>query len=149
MNENLRLARPYLLLLAIVTLGRWLLGTTFHVPYEKGTDKFSIVTITLFASIFYTAFCRRWRGHKILQAIGLAMTLGFLSQSVVLLATLASYAAGVDTYFNHPTALNATAAIGVGEALGRRMGGLVVNTIINGIAGALGWAVGGLLPETK
>ena len=30
--------------------------------------------------------------------------------------------------------------------MGFRAGGLVVNTILNGIAGALGWALGGLLP---
>ena len=32
-------------------------------------------------------------------------------------------------------------------AAGRvRAGGLVVNALLNGIAGALGWALGGLLP---
>jgi hypothetical protein len=30
--------------------------------------------------------------------------------------------------------------------MGFRVGGLVVNTILNGITGALGWALGGLLP---
>jgi hypothetical protein len=30
-----------------------------------------------------------------------------------------------------------------------RVGGLVVNTIVNGIVGALGWALGALLPEGK
>ena len=32
-------------------------------------------------------------------------------------------------------------------ALGFRAGGLVVNTMLNGIPGALGWALGGLLPR--
>ena len=33
------------------------------------------------------------------------------------------------------------------SALGLRAVGLVVNTILNGIAGALGWAMGALLPR--
>jgi hypothetical protein len=36
-------------------------------------------------------------------------------------------------------------AIGFGAAMGFRAGGLMVNTLLNGIAGALGWALGGLL----
>ncbi len=39
--------------------------------------------------------------------------------------------------------------VGFGAAMGFRAGGLVVNTILNGIAGALGWALGGLLPPAR
>jgi hypothetical protein len=148
MAENLKLARLYLVLLAVVAVGRWTLGFQ-HVPYEKGTDKLSIVVLTLFASIFYGAFMRRWRGVRILQAVGLAMTLAVLGQIVILLSTLASYALGIDTYFNHPTALNQPAAVGLAQAMGIRAGGLVANTILNGIAGALGWVMGATLPPSS
>ena len=148
MAENLKLARLYLLMLAIVTVGRWSLGLR-NVPYEQGTDKLSIVMMTLFASIFYAAFTRRWLGYRILQAVTLAMLLGFLGQVVVFLSTVASYALGIDTYFNHPKALNLEAAVGFAQAMGIRVGGLVANTILNGIAGALGWAMGGVLPSSK
>jgi len=148
MAENLKLARLYLLILAIVTVGRWSLGLR-NVPYEQGTDKLSIVMMTLFASIFYAAFTRRWLGYRILQAVTLAMLLGFLGQVVVFLSTVASYALGIDTYFNHPKALNLEAAVGFAQAMGIRVGGLVANTILNGIAGALGWAMGGVLPSSK
>src|SRR5262245_47200415 len=104
MAEYLRLARLYLVLLAVVTLGRWVLSIQ-HVPYEKATDKFSIVILTLFASLFYAAFCRRWLGFGIGRCAGLAMVFGLLSQLVILISTIASYAAGLDTYFNHPLAL--------------------------------------------
>jgi hypothetical protein len=144
MAENLRLARLYFLLLALVTIGRWMLS--FRVPYELGTDKMSIVTLTLFASIFYGAFCRRWRGYSLLRAMGLAATLAVCGQLVILLSTFASYAFGLETYFNHPKALNVETAIPLTAALGRRAGGLVGNTILNSIAGMLGWAMGGLLP---
>jgi hypothetical protein len=146
MAEYLRLARLYLLLLAIVTIGRWTLGFQ-HVPYEKATDKLSIVILTLFASIFYGAFGRRWLNFRIGQALLMAMLLAFISQVVILLSTVASYALGLETYFNHPVALNAPGAVPVGQAIGIRLGGLVVNTITSGIAGALGWAMGALLPH--
>jgi hypothetical protein len=149
MAEYLRLARLYLLLLAIVTIGRWTLGFQ-HVPYEKATDKLSIVILTLFASIFYGAFGRRWLNFRIGQALALAMLLGAVSQVVILLSTVVSYLSGIDSYFTHPLALNqktATAVVSFGQALWIRAYGLVVNTLISGIAGAVGWAMGALLPH--
>src|SRR5262245_12051364 len=146
MAEYLKLARLYLLLLAIVTIGRWTLGFQ-HVPYEKATDKLSIVILTLFASIFYGAFGRRWLNFRIGQALAMGALLGILGQIVVLLSTVASYALGIDSYFTYPLALNQTSAVPFGEALGIRAGGLVVNTLISAISGAVGWAMGALLPH--
>jgi hypothetical protein len=146
-QEYTRLARPYFVMLAIVTVGRWLMGTAFGVPYERGTNVLSIVTLTLFASIFSAAFARRWLDWRLPQAAGFAMFLALVSQVVILLSTAASYGLGISSYFNEPMALNRQAdAIGFGAAMGFRVGGLVVNTILNGITGALGWALGGLLP---
>lgn len=148
MAENLKLARLYFVILLIVAAGRWTLSLQ-GVPYAKGTDKMSIVIVTLFSSIFYGAFCRRWRGFKIMQAVVLGATLGLAAQVVVFVSTLASYLMGLETYFNHPTALNSPEALPMATALGARAGGLVVNTILNAIAGALGWAMGALLPESR
>lgn len=146
-REYARLARPYFVLLAIVTVGRWLMGTAFAVPYEKGTHVLSIVTLTLFASIFSAAFTRRWLGYRLPRAAGLAMFMAVVSQLVVVLSTLASYGLGIPSYFSQPMALSRQAEpIGFAAAMGFRAGGLVVNTLLNGIAGALGWALGGLLP---
>ena len=150
MAENLKLARLYLLLLALFTVGRWLSGT-FHVPYEKGTHVFSVVTLTGYAAVFYCAFCRRWRGFRLWRAVGLALTLGLISQAVIFAATLLSYGLGLHTYFNHPTALLGPKAglteVPFGRAVVSRVGGLIANPILTGIAGALGWMLGGLLPE--
>ena len=147
MAENLKLARLYLLLLAIFTVGKFVQGA-IGVPYEKGYA-FSIVIMTIHAAVFYGAFCRRWRRFRLWQAAGLAITLGLFSQIVIFVATLASYALGLHTYFNHPIALNAPglAEVPFAQAMLTRVGGLVVNPILTGIAGALGWAMGGLLPE--
>ncbi len=142
------LLRPYLVMLAIVTVGRWLQGSVYHVPFEKGTHIFSIVTLTLYASLFYGALGRRWQGLKILKAVGLTMTAAVIAQLVILLSTLASHLFGIESYFIHPAVLGGTEAVSLGSILLVRGGGLVVNTIIAGIAGALGWALGALLPPS-
>ena len=148
LSEYARLARPFFVMLAIVTLGRWLMGTVFAVPYEKGTSILSIVTLTLFASIVSAVFLRPWLGWRLGKAAGFAMYMAFVSQLVILFSTAVSYALGIDSYFNNPMALNRQVEpVGLAAALGFRAGGLVVNTMLNGIAGALGWALGGLLPR--
>lgn len=148
LTEYARLARPFFVMLAIVTLGRWLMGTVFAVPYDQGTSILSIVTLTLFASLFSAAFLRPFLGWRLGKAAGFAMYMALVSQLVILLSTALSFALGIDSYFSHPMALNRqTEPVGVAAALGFRAGGLVVNTMLNGIAGALGWALGGLLPR--
>jgi hypothetical protein len=144
-----QLARPYFVLLAIVTVGRWLMGTAFGVPYDKGTGVLSIVTLTLMASIFSAIFGRRWLGWRLSQAASFAMFMAVVSQLVIWALTIASYGLRIDSYFNNPIALTRSPdAIGFAGAMGFRALGLVANTILNGVAGALGWAVGALLPPT-
>jgi len=149
-KEYSRLARPYFVLLAIVTIGRWLMGTLFHVPYETGTWYLSIVTLTMFASIFSGVFMRRWLGWRVAQAAGFAAFLAVVSQVVILVSTAVSYGLDISSYFNNPMALaRQTEAIGFGPAMVARVGGLVVNSIGNAILGALGWGLGGLLPARE
>jgi hypothetical protein len=145
LSQYARLSRPYLVALGIVTAGRWVLS--FRVPYEQGTNIFSIVTLTLFASFFSAIFLRRWRGFRLGDAAAFAVFMAVVSQAVVWLSTAASYALGVSSYFSHPMALNRQLEpVSFLAAMGFRAGGLVVNVFINGIAGALGWALGALLP---
>jgi hypothetical protein len=147
LREYLRLARPFLVLLALFAVGRWTMGVR-GVDYSKGYHVFSLVILTLLGSLFYAAFARRWLGYPIMRSVGLGMTLGFCAQVVIVVLTFASYALGMHTYFNHPTALNADLPLDFGTAMGRRMGGLVSNTLVAGIAAALGWVFGGTLPDT-
>jgi hypothetical protein len=146
MNEYLRVARLYLVVLAIFTIGRLLTGFR-GVPYEKGHHIFSLVTMSLLASIFYGAFCRKWRGYTVTRAMGLGLTIGIIGQSVILLMTVLSYALNVDTYFVNPRALNAIEKPPFGAALGGRVGGLVVNSVMTAIAAAIGWVLGAALPD--
>lgn len=147
LEEYTRLARPYFVALGIVTLGRWVQGTAFRVAYEQGTHVFSIVTLTLFASLFSAVFLRRWRGFRLGDAAGFAMFMALVSQVVIWVSTAAAYALEIPSYFSHPMALSRhPEPVSFLAAMGFRAGGLVVNTILNGIAGALGWALGALLP---
>jgi hypothetical protein len=144
MAEYLRVGRLYFVLLALVTAGRWFVS--FRVPYDVGTDKMSIFITTAFSSLFFAAFCRRWRGFSVVQAMVLGAMFGLLSQVVIFSSTAISYALGLETYFNYPKALNVPAAIPMAEALVRRSGGLVAGPIINAMVALIGWALGVLLP---
>ena len=146
LREYLKIARPFLALLAIFAVGRWIIGVR-GLDYTKGHHIFSLVTLTLLGTIFYAAFARRWLGYPIMRAVGLGMMLGLSAQLVIFFATALSYMLGMHTYFNHPTALNAEAPMAFGEAMGRRVGGLVGNTVFSGISAALGWFLGGTLPD--
>ena len=146
MTETLRVARLFFVLLVLVTAGRWLMGT-FGVPYEKGHHVFSIVILTAFSCLYYGAFTRRWLDYRLIQAVMLGVVMGLTGQVLILILTSVSYVFGLQTYFNHPTALNAEAALPFGEALVIRFGGVVANSISAGITAALGWALGGLLPR--
>ena len=146
MAETLKVGRLFFVLLVVVTTGRWLMGT-FGVPYEKGHHIFSIVILTAYSCLYYGAFTRRWLDFRLIQAGLLGVAMGLAGQTLILLLTAVSYALGLQTYFNHPTALNAEAALPFGEALVIRFGGLIGNSIGAGITTALGWALGGLLPR--
>jgi hypothetical protein len=148
MSEYLRLARPYFLLLAIVTAARWILFAK-GVAYETFTDKVSIVILTMMASLFYGAFCQRWRGFGVGQAILLGLLFGVTSQLVIMLSTIVSYVAHIDSAFNYPKALNAPGPVEFAKALGTRFQGLVSNPIADAIMGLIGWGMGRLLPEKK
>lgn len=145
MADYLRVARLYLVILAIFTVGRWIQSIK-DVPYEKAHHVFSIVIMTFMASAFFAAFCRRWRGYTLLRAMGLGLTLGLMAQIVIFLSTFLSYSLGMTTYFNHPTALNVTEPIPMAQAMTTRAQALVVGPIFVSIAAAIGWALGGLLP---
>jgi hypothetical protein len=146
MSETLRVARLFFVLLVLVVTGRWLLGT-LHVPYEKGHHVFSVVILTAFSCLYYGAFTRRWLDYRLVQAGVLGVVMGLSGQTLILLLTAVSYALGLETYFNHPTALNAPGALSLGQAIGVRLSGLVGNSIGAGITACLGWALGGLLPK--
>ena len=145
MNEYLRLARLYMIVLAIFTVGRLATGF-FGVPYELGHARFSLVTMSLLSCAFYGAFTRKWLGYSVTKAMGLGATIGLIGQAVILIMTVLSYALHMDTYFVNQRALNATGPVSFGAAVVGRIGGLVVNCVMCAIAAAIGWVMGAVLP---
>jgi hypothetical protein len=147
--QHLRILRLYFLLLALFTLGRLAMS---KVPYEKGHQVFSLVTLTVLAAIFYGAFCRRWLGYRVLQAMAMAALIGLSAQVVIFTVTLVSYSLGYQNYFTHPRALLGVDAgpdpVSFGTAMNWRVRGLFGNSMAASIMGALGWVMGGLLPVT-
>jgi len=103
--------------------------------------------LTLTGAAFYGAFLRRFKRFTLGQAMVQGIVLGVIAQLAIVLATALSYAAGLSTFFNSPEALNQQAAVGAGQALALRGTGLIVNSILAAIAGAIGWILGALLPE--
>ena len=69
------------------------------------------------------------------------LKLAIASQIVILVSTGLSYALGLQTFFNYARALNVEAPIGVAEAMVRRLVTFVVNCILNGIIGAIGFGI--------
>ncbi len=146
MNENMKLIRFYLVLLAIFTVGRWGLSLG-GANYDKTHQVFSLVILTYISSLYYGLLVRGFVGGGVKRALVLGATLGVASQVVIFASTALSYLLGMETFFNHPTALNATQALPMGQAMVGRAFGLVVNTIINSVAGALGWLIAGVGPQ--
>ena len=147
MSDAFRRVRFAIVWLVIFMIGRLALGAT-GVPYEQGTWFFSMVFLTSMSSLYFGAFSRSAWSYKWRQAVLLAIAIGLSAQLLILVATVVSYLVGAETYFNAPQALNVEDAIPLTQALVVRVGGLVVNTIIAAIVGSIGWAMGGLIPET-
>lgn len=146
MGSYFRYAKFAIVWVVLFFIGRIVLGAT-GVPYESGTNVFSLVTFSYFAALFYGAFARRLWGLKATQAMMTGAAIAISAQVLIFLATLVSYLAGIDTYFNHPTALNVPEAIPLGAALQARALGLVINPIVASIVAVIGWAMGNLIPE--
>ena len=146
MSENLKLMRFYFWMLAVFTIGRWGLSLA-HVEYAKAHQVFSLVILAIIASAHHAAFARAYAGYNLKRAAGLGATIGLVTQIVIFVSTALSYMLGLETFFNSPAALNVTAPMAFGQAMGTRAFGLVVNTILNTIAALIGYAMGGALEK--
>jgi hypothetical protein len=148
MSDYIRFSRLPILLLVLFMGGRFVLGGR-GIPYERGTWIFSMVVLSWLSAFYFAGFSRRMRGYKWYQGMLVGATIALSAQILIFLATLISYIFGAETYFNHPTALNVDEAVGMGQAMGIRVFGLIVNTIMASICGLLGWVGGKLIPESS
>jgi hypothetical protein len=91
------------------------------------------VIVTIVATLLYGAFVRAFLGYRMWDAAKLTMTLGLVSQVVIVLATVLSYLAGIESYFP-PPALNQQAG---GRARRSRSNGRSRSTPRSAASGAL------------
>jgi hypothetical protein len=149
-KEKLLFVRLPILLFVIFFIGRLALGAAMGISkesYDISNRLFSMVILEVHVGLLWGAVGRRYRGYGIGDAITAVVLAVLASQILIFAGTAFSYIAGVDTFFNYPEALNQQAAIAFGAAMAARTITLVVNCIIGVVCGAIGWALGGLLPR--
>src|SRR5688572_9690581 len=145
MKDKLAFIRFPLFLVMLFFIGRLVLGA-MGVSYDAANRVFSMVILQVHLAIIWGALGRSIRRYRLLESVTAVLMIVFVSQVLIWAATAVSYLAGVDTFFNNPTALNAPGPMPFGQAMGVRAGGLVANCIFGGILGAIGWLLGPLAP---
>lgn len=152
MKEKLSFVRLPILLSVLFFIGRLALGARLGVSkesYDLANRLFSMVILQVHVGLLWGAVGRRYRGYGVGGAVTAVVLAVFVSQVLIVGGTAFSYLAGVDTVFNFPEALNQQARVGFGAAMAARGGALIANCIFGAIAGAIGWALGGLLPKAE
>ena len=148
MSENLKLMRFFFVVLGIFTVGRWGLSLA-GADYDKTHQVFSIVILTNISTLFYGFLTRTFVGGGVKRALVLAASMAAVAQLVIFGSTVVSYLLGMQTFFNDARALNSPEAVPLGQAMVGRSLGLVVNVVTNLITGALGYAIAGVVPQSK
>jgi hypothetical protein len=150
MKEKLEFVRLPILLLVLFFVGRLALGAALGISkesYDLSNRLFSMVTLQVHIGLLWGAVGRRYRGYGIGGSVTAVVLAVLVSQILIFAATAGSYMTGHDTFFNFPEALNQQSAIGFGAAMAARTITLIANCIEGAIVGAIGYALGGLLPR--
>ena len=149
MKEKLDFIRLPMVVVLVFFAGNLILGAT-GASYEIAKRLFSMVILQTHLALLWAAIGRRYQGYKIRGAINSVVMIILFSQILIWGMTVFSYVTGMHSYFSDPVAITGNAQpISFGVAMVARAIGLVVNTVIAVILGAIGWAMGGLIPERK
>ncbi|MCA9733800.1 MAG: hypothetical protein H6696_02105 [Deferribacteres bacterium] len=143
---------PWLLIL-IWAVMRFSLGVFFNVPYApRGNAMFSLVGLTIISSIYFGALSNKVGGFDWKGTVLTGVFIALFAQVLIFLLSILSLAAGLEnSYFLHWDALNLTdgQSITMGSLLSLRLVGIIVNSILGGIAASLGRALAGFAPAAK
>ena len=151
MREKLLFVRLPILLFVIFFIGRLALGAAMGISkesYDISNRLFSMVILEVHVGLLWGAVGRRYQGYGVGGSITAVVLAVLVSQILIFAGTAFSYIAGVNTFFNYPEALNQQTAVAFGAAMGARTVTLIANCIIGAVCGAIGWALGGLLPKS-
>lgn len=153
MKEKFQFVRLPIVLFVIFFIGRLVMGAAMGVnkqSYDLANRMFSMVILEVHVGLLWGAVGRRYRGYGIGGSIAAVVLAVVVSQILIFLGTAFSYIAGVHTFFNFGEALNQPGAtLSFGVAMASRTATFIANCIIGAIAGAIGWALGGLVPTSK
>jgi hypothetical protein len=139
----LRFVRLPLVLIAIWTIARFIVGLA-GVPYApRGNAMFSVAAATIISALIYGAMSNRIGNFSWLGTALIGLVLGLWSQILIFTATLISYLADLNTYFRHWDALNAPEGtiVPMAQAMTGRAGGLLVGPIMVIVMALIGRAV--------
>ena len=153
MKEKLQFVRLPILLFVLFFIGRLVLGAALGVnksTYDIANRVFSMVILEAHVGLLWGAVGRRYRGYGIGGAIAAVVLAVLVCQLLIVAGTAFSYVTGTNTFFNFGEALNQPGAtLSFGAAMAARIGGLIANCLVGAITGAIGWALGGLLPVSS
>ena len=152
MKEKLDFVRLPILLFVMFFIARLAMGAGMGVSkrsYDLANQLFSMVILQVHVALLWGAVGRRYRGYGIGGSMKAAVLAILASQILIFAATAGSYLAGINTFFTFPEALNQQAAVGFGTAMVLRTITLIANCVIAAILGAIGWALGGLVPSSS
>ena len=150
MKEKLAFVRLPLLLVFIFFAGRIIMGAALGVnksTYDLSNRVFSLVILEVHVALLWGAVGRRYLGYGIRDSVTAVLIVTVVAQILIFAATALSYQAGVDTLFNFPEALNSAGPVSFGEAMVRRTATFITNCVLVAVVGAIGWSLGGLVPE--
>src|SRR5437764_10849328 len=151
MKEKLEFIRLPILLFVLFFVGRLALGAGMganKTSYDLANRLFSMVILEVHVGLLWGAVGRRYRGYRIGGSVTAVVLAVIVSQILIFAGTAFSYIAGINTLFNFPEALNQQNPIGFGAAMIARSITFIANCVIGAIAGAIGWALGSLVPTT-
>jgi hypothetical protein len=149
LGSAIRFVRLPWLLILIWAVARFCLGIA-GVPYApRGNAMFSIVGLTFISCLYFGALSRTVGGFDWKGTVLVGIAIGLFGQVLIFLATLVSYAGGLNTYFVHWDALNIPegTTLPMAKALATRTGGLLVGgLIVPPIIALIGRALSRLAP---
>jgi hypothetical protein len=149
LGSAIRFVRLPWLLILIWAVARFSLGIA-GVPYApRGNAMFSIVGLTFISCLYFGALSRTVGGFDWKGTVLVGIAIGLFGQVLIFLATLVSYAGGLDTYFVHWDALNIPegTTLPMAKAMATRTGGLLVGgLIVPPIIALIGRALSRLAP---
>ena len=143
LSRVLRFVRLPLVLIAVWTIARFVVGLA-GTPYApRGNAMFSVVGATIICALIYGAMSNRIGNFSWVGTILVGLVLGLWSQILIFTATLISYLADLNTYFRHWDALNVPegTVVPMAQAMTARAGGLAVGPIMIIVIALIGRAV--------